>query len=186
MLPSSPNGAGLVNSFALVTYIPPPLGSFLDDLRCQLEPAGAPSRAHVTLLPPRPLRIDVEAAWEQIRQTGRSFTTFPIEAGEITLFQETSVIYLSVGDGGDRLRQAHRLLNVEGLEQAEAYAYCPHITLAQTLRPGQIPDLMEVARRRWLAWAGPRRFLARAFTFVQNTTENRWQDLRQFTAADQP
>ena len=43
-----------INSFALVSYIPEPLAGFLDRLRQELVP-NCFLRAHVTILPPRPI-----------------------------------------------------------------------------------------------------------------------------------
>ena len=48
-------GAQRINLFALVVYIPDPLAGFLDDLRKELV-ANCLPRAHVTILPPRPLQ----------------------------------------------------------------------------------------------------------------------------------
>ena len=49
-----------LSQFALVAYIPDPLGRFLDDLRVELTPDCKP-RAHVTILPPRPLCDDLSS-----------------------------------------------------------------------------------------------------------------------------
>ncbi len=50
-----------LNVFALVIYIPDPLGRFLDDLRTALVP-GCNPHAHVSVLPPRPLAVDWQVA----------------------------------------------------------------------------------------------------------------------------
>ena len=55
-----------INSFALVSYIPEPLAGFLDRLRQELVP-NCFLRAHVTILPPRPICSSPEAAWETVR-----------------------------------------------------------------------------------------------------------------------
>ena len=54
-----------LNVFALVIYIPDPLGRFLDDLRRELVP-GCNPHAHVSVLPPRPLAVDWQVASEQV------------------------------------------------------------------------------------------------------------------------
>ena len=59
-----------LNVFALVIYIPDPLGRFLDDLRTELVP-GCNPHAHVSVLPPRPLAVDwqvAERAGEGVRR----------------------------------------------------------------------------------------------------------------------
>ena len=55
-----------LNVFALVIYIPGPLGKFLDDLRRELVPSYNP-HAHVSVLPPRPLAVDWRLASDQAR-----------------------------------------------------------------------------------------------------------------------
>src|SRR5215472_12727665 len=52
--------------YALVIYIPDPLGKFLDELRRELVP-GCNPHAHVSVLPPRPLAVD----WEEASQFAR-------------------------------------------------------------------------------------------------------------------
>ena len=55
-----------LNVFALVIYIPDPLGLVLDDLRRELVPTYNP-HAHVSVLPPRPLAVDWNIASDQAR-----------------------------------------------------------------------------------------------------------------------
>src|SRR5664280_2707399 len=66
-----------LNVFALVIYIPDPLGRFLDDLRRQLVPACNP-HAHVSVLPPRPLAVDWQVAGEQVRACAGNWAPFDI------------------------------------------------------------------------------------------------------------
>jgi hypothetical protein len=87
-----------LNVFALVTYIPAPLGEFLDELRRELVPHDDP-RAHVSLLPPRPLAGDGARPGPKcaIRSTRRA--AFDVELTGIRTFPVTDVIYLEVGAG---------------------------------------------------------------------------------------
>jgi len=55
-----------INSFALVSYIPEPLAGFLDRLRQELVP-DCFLRAHVTILPPRPICSPPGEAWDLVR-----------------------------------------------------------------------------------------------------------------------
>ena len=48
--------------YAVVSYISGELGDFVDELRSELMPAQSHLRAHITLLPPRPLLGSVEDA----------------------------------------------------------------------------------------------------------------------------
>ncbi len=71
-MPVDPNGtrAGAEQErpslYALVIYLPDPLGGFLDDLRLEMVP-GCNPHAHVSVLPPRPLPVAPEAAIEEAR-----------------------------------------------------------------------------------------------------------------------
>src|SRR3954449_9213128 len=55
--------------FALVSYIPGRLAEFLDRLRCELSP-GCRLRAHVTILPPRPVDLNTHETVRQIATEG--------------------------------------------------------------------------------------------------------------------
>jgi 2'-5' RNA ligase len=68
-------------------------------------------------------------------------------------------------------------LNQQALEYAEPYPYHPHITLAQGLDAERMPAVLELARKRWDAYRGPRQFLCDSWYFVQATADLRWLDL---------
>jgi 2'-5' RNA ligase len=182
MVAPSTNGAARINSFALVAYIPPPMGDFLDGLRRELERDAPLSRSHVTVLPPRPVS-DLASARDRLAQAVAAIPAFEIEAGEVTLFETTSVVYLAVLAGRDQLIRAHALLNTGALGQVEAFDYCPHITVAQNLPPERVRPAIEHARRRWAAYPGPRRFPLESLTFVQNTEANCWLDVTAWPVA---
>src|SRR5271154_1622261 len=100
----------LINNFALVTYIPDPLGRFLDDLRRELVP-GIVTHAHVTILPPRPISATPQAAIEAVRSRIHDFAPFDIEAAQVEVFSETDVVYLSLGQGRRELLRMHQAMN---------------------------------------------------------------------------
>src|SRR2546428_14084313 len=86
------DGAQRINLFALVVYIPDPLAGFLDDLRKELVADCLP-RAHVTILPPRPLKAETDAAIEQARTVDRGFAPVESATGEVEVFPPTDGIY---------------------------------------------------------------------------------------------
>src|ERR1035438_4772117 len=90
-----------LNVFALVIYIPDPLGRFLDDLRRELAPHPNP-HAHVTVLPPRPL-----AAAGQARALTEGWAPFEIELAGLQIFPVTNVIYIQIGAGAEELWRMH-------------------------------------------------------------------------------
>ena len=91
-----------MNVYALVIYIPDPLGRFLDDLRRELVP-GCNPHAHVSVLPPRPLAVDWQVAGEQVRACAASRAPFDIVLGRIGIFPVTNVIYLELGEGAPEM-----------------------------------------------------------------------------------
>src|SRR5580692_4864485 len=121
-----------LNIFALVIYIPDPLGRFLDDLRRKLVP-GCNPHAHVSLLPPRPLAVDWPVASNQVRDVLNRWTPFEVELASVEIFPVTDVIYIEVGRGAAELRRIHEAMNAGSLEFQDPFPYHPHITLAQEL-----------------------------------------------------
>ena len=170
-----PGDGERINSFALVSYIPDPLGSFLDRLRQDLV-AGCFARAHVTVLPPRTIDV-LPAAVEQLRTALARAPSFNIELKEVEVFESTSVVYLGVGMGTSTLHELHDALNARALKFDEPFDFHPHVTIAQNFDPAALPDIAKAAREQWRKFEGPRTFTVRALCFVQNTVFNRWVDL---------
>jgi 2'-5' RNA ligase len=172
------NGVGkAINSFALISYMPEPLAGFLDSLRCELVPR-CQARSHVTVLPPRPLACGLpETAWNDLNDALNGIPPFRVDLGSIEVFEDTNVIYLSIGAGYRELEQMHAALNHGPLQFAEPYEYHPHVTLAQQLSKDQVEVAAALARRRWREFPYSHSFTVDRLTFVQNTEENRWADL---------
>jgi 2'-5' RNA ligase len=169
----------LINNFALVTYIPDPLGKFLDDLRRELVPSFIP-HAHVTILPPRPLCAAPEIAIEAIRIHIQDFAPFEIEAAQVEVFPTSDVVYLGLGRGRRQVQQMHHSLNVGALACKEPFPFIPHITLAQDVTHEQSIELAQIARRRWSEYRYQRVFPVESFAFVQSSAQKLWFDLARF------
>jgi 2'-5' RNA ligase len=168
-----------LTTYALVIYIPDPLGRFLDDLRRELVP-GCNPHAHVSVLPPRSLGADWRAASQQVQAFTAGRQPFPVELGEVGIFPETNVIYIQLRSGEDELSAMHDALNDNALTFEEPFAYHPHVTLAQGIPPGEVAAVHELAERRWNEFAGERVFRADRVAFVRNTVGNCWIDLANF------
>jgi 2'-5' RNA ligase len=168
-----------LNIFALVMYIPPPLGEFLDRLRRELVPDDDP-RAHVSLLPPRPLAGEWRQAWAEVHEALQRRPAFEVELTEIHTFPITDVIYLEVGAGAGELREIHAAMNSNSLAFKEPFTYHPHVTLAQDISHHDVADLLQLAEQRWREYRGARRFRAERAVFVQNTISDRWLDLAEY------
>lgn len=181
----STDGAQRVNLFALVVYVPDPLAGFLDDLRKELVSDCLP-RAHVTILPPRPLQAGADAAIERAQTVAGGFAPFDIATGAVEIFPTTDVIYIGIQSGERELREMYRALNQGPLAFREPFPYHPHITLAQGLPPDRVQSLYELARKRWAAFPHSRRLRAERACFVQSTIACTWVDLAEIRLSGVP
>ena len=171
-----PGPAQRINLFSLVAYIPDPLGTFIDRLRQELVPE-CNLRAHVTILPPRPLIEPPEAAAAHVRSMLREFAPFEAHLNEVEIFTMSSVVHLALTTGFVELCRLHHALNNGPAQFCEPYPYHPHVTLAQQITPEQIPAVFELARYRWAEYPQSRCFSVEKATFVQATSANTWIDL---------
>jgi 2'-5' RNA ligase len=145
----------LRGSFALVSYVPEPLGPFLDQLRLSLPGAEFP-QAHITLLPPRPLAVTIQAASRHAQSVLNRFSAFDVELSAVRKFPETNVLYLDLTEGGETVRDLHEALNSGDLHYQEPFEFHPHLTLC-----GPVPDLGAAQQEAEIAWRSflvPRRF----------------------------
>src|SRR5260370_19075453 len=103
-----------INSFALVSYIPEPLAGFLDRLRQELVP-NCFLRAHVTILPPRPISTSPETAWKVIKGIAPELSPFEVELTGVEVFPVSDVIYIKLSTGSEELRRMHAALHISGV-----------------------------------------------------------------------
>lgn len=172
-----------INSYALVSYVPGPLGSFLDRLRQELVPSCI-AQSHVTILPPREMAAGLDEVSHQIHAQLADFRKFAVQITDVTVFHTTSVVYLALSEGREEIERMHEALNRFALGGMETYEFIPHITLAQNLAPEVVAEVLELATRRWSEYRGDRLFEVEYLTFVQNTTENCWVDLETYPLPD--
>jgi 2'-5' RNA ligase len=172
----SPGEEQAISHFALVAYIPDPLGRFLDDLRNELTP-GCKPHAHVTVLPPRPLNYGVTETVQQIAEEIRGGSPFRIDLGDIEMFQASHVIYLGLARGSSELRQLYSLLNRGCLKYTEPFPYHPHITIAQNILAEDSERLVQIAKERWAKYQGQRSFSVTVLSFVQQVAPLIWVDV---------
>jgi 2'-5' RNA ligase len=173
-----------INSFALVSYLPGPLADLLDEIRHDFAPESR-AKAHVTILPPRPL-IEYSpdtaddaaaAAMEELRVRLQEFPPFKVDLGDIEIFEGTQVIYVSIQNGFTELERMHSALNAGRVAFQEPYPYHPHVTIAQELAREDVHNAAQFARWRWSEFKHPRSAWIDRLTFVQNSIENGWTDL---------
>jgi len=173
---SSLRGYGATTQFALVSYIPEPLGSFLSNLRTELVP-HCHLQSHVTLLTPRPLANPTWALIDELRRETAQLDSFEVELGSLEVFPVTNVIYLSITRGRREIIEMHDRLAREMFAYKEPFPFHPHITLAQEIPEESITDVFTRACARWEAWPHPRSFRVEELVFVRNVNMRGWEDL---------
>jgi 2'-5' RNA ligase len=144
-------------SFALVAYIPDPLGAFLQSLRRDLSGQENP-QAHITVLPPRPLKASVETASREAKLVLGRFEPFPVGLQSVRVFSETHILYLDIGEGNKALHQLHDALNNGVLSHAENFQFLPHLTVSATIPFDRLADSKAAASRAWKDYLGEKRF----------------------------
>jgi len=123
--------------YALVAYIRQPVGQFVESLRRELHPITAHMAAHITILPPRPLRGSEEDALEFLEEACSRIVPFDVELGEVKTFLPTTPTVFIQVHGAQPLLALHDQLCSNGLHCQEEWPYVPHLTIVKTEEEGQ-------------------------------------------------
>src|SRR5882757_8928711 len=135
-------------SLALVCYIPDPLGSFLHSLR-KLLPGEESPLAHITVLPPRPLKLPLQTALQQAEAILDRFSPFEVHLSEVHCFPGTKLLYLDIADGGEPLHEMHEALNMGDLRYEEPFEFRPHLTIGGPVPPDELEPVKILAEETW-------------------------------------
>ena len=170
-----------INSFALVSYLSGPLADLLDEIRHDFAPDSR-AKAHLTVLPPRPLAsfespTAIPDTLQQLQTRLQNFAPFDVELGDVEVFPDTHVIFVAIKTGFQELERIHQALNAGFLSCKEPHSYHPHVTVVQELAPVDVLNAAQFARWRWSEFKHSRTVRVDRLTFVQNTQENSWTDL---------
>ncbi len=166
-------------SFALVSYIPDPLGSFLHGLR-QTLPGEDNPQPHITILPPRPLKLPAEAASQQAQNILLHFPAFEVELSEVSSFPSTNMLYLDVAEGNSALYDLHGVLSAGDLDHEEEFDFRPHLTLGGPVASEDLAPVRHRIETAWYASDCPRRFTLDEVVFLwlnSQTAQAEWQRL---------
>jgi 2'-5' RNA ligase len=166
---------------ALVCYLPEPLNTTLQNFREVLRSSYS-ALPHITILPPRPLRVGIESVERHIAQTLASQREFAVELTDLLSFPATNVLYLAVDSGSDALSRLHVALNTGELSYREAYEFTPHVTVAGPFDTEALPASLEQANKFWSASNSARSFPVRELVLLwMESAGHGWQPLRSFT-----
>ena len=164
--------------YALVAYVKRPVGEFVENLRCELHPEMPHLAAHVTILPPRPLRGSETSARQELEEICGRIEPFEVTLGEVeTFIPVTPTVFIRIAHASARMQELHDLLNQKALAFEEEWPYIPHLTIAKMNSEEQAWKAFEVSRRRWLEYSGSRRIPLEEVTFVREDEQNCWVDL---------
>lgn len=176
---SSSNDAKL-HKYALVSYIPDPLASFLDTLRLELQPTCRP-HAHVTVLPPRQLCGTAERAAREISRLAAEFEPFTVRLGGVEVFPGSNVIYIALDSGCAELRAMYQRMNCGASKFKEQYSYSPHVTMAQELSGAGLDAAVSRARKRWADCGLEKSFVVDRLWLVRSLDCACWEDVQDYT-----
>ena len=164
--------------YALVAYVKSPVGEFVEKLRQELHPDLPHLAAHITFLPPRPLRGTEGAALQVLEGICGQAEPFEVTLGDMESFVPTTpTVYIRVAHAASRLRELHDQLNTQALAFAEEWPYIPHVTIVKMATEQAAGQALEIARERWRQYSGSRRILLDRLTFVREDAQNCWVDL---------
>jgi 2'-5' RNA ligase len=162
-------------SFALVSYIPDPLGAFLQSLRHSL-PGQENPRAHITVLPPRPLKAPMESVSHVAKPILGRFEPFPVELRDVKVFPETHIMYLAIGGGSDQLHRLHDALNTGILTHEENFEFSPHLTISGAIPFENLAEVKAEAGRAWEKYNGEKRFQIADVVALWQPPHGSWDD----------
>ncbi len=166
---------GLV--YAVIAYVRSPVGIFVEELRRELHPSHTHADAHLTVLPPRPLCGTEQQALELLAEVAQAASRFEVTMGEVETFVPvTPTVFLRVARGAYRMRELRDKLNRDALRFDEPWPYMPHLTIAKMDTVEEADKVLEIARRRWQAYTGPRSVAIQSLTLVKGNGE-RWVDV---------
>jgi 2'-5' RNA ligase len=168
--------------FALVCNIQEPQKQFLDSLRHSI-PGRNMAPAHITILPPRPLRFPIDRACTLVADLAHRLPAFAAELSDVRCFSETDFIYLDIAEGSGILRDIHQNLNSGELNYNELYEFRPHLTLGGPVIQSSLQGERQRIEREWKSSECPRRILIEELVCLWMDPENactEWTRYRSF------
>lgn len=167
--------------YALVAYVRNQVGAFVEQLRREIHPEHGHLAAHVTVLPPRPLRGTEEEALAAVSRFADSQPAFEIGMGDVETFvPSTPTIFIRVARAAYRMRELHDAMNAGVLQYDEPWPYMPHLTIAKLDCTPDVEPLIETARTRWKEYNGSRQVTVDNLAFVRGSGHT-WFDIARFS-----
>jgi 2'-5' RNA ligase len=166
--------------YSAIAYVRSPVGIFVEELRRELHPAHTHADAHLTVLPPRPLRGTEQQAIALLTEVCQDVLPFEITMGEVETFvPATPTVFLRVAQRAYRMRELHDLANRGVLAFDEPWPYMPHLTIVKGDTIAEAQRVLEIARQRWATYSETRTLKIKSLTLVKGVSE-RWLDVVSF------
>jgi 2'-5' RNA ligase len=160
--------------FALVSYVPDPLGTYLDSMQATISGTEGP-QAHVTMLPTRPLgTLTFEKIYDGALGALESVQPFRVVLSRVKRFLHTNVLYVDLAEGSEMIHLLHNRLNLGALAFPEQFDFRPHVTLAGSLSDEQIDSAQHQAEELWEAYQFPPEFFVNEVVCI--STESAGED----------
>jgi len=160
----------------VVLPVPDDLAKIADRIRRRYDPNFALIGPHVTVLPPREVRLSRREILAEVHRIARQTPAFTVSLGAIRTFLPVMpVVFASIRGGAFSLQRLHRRLSGSPLRGAESFPYVPHLTLGQRLDASRHRRALDRSRtllaRRRKGWRVDRLIV------VERLTETLWAPL---------
>lgn len=159
---------------ALVAYVPDPLAGSLYRLRSML-PGDYHPEPHITLLPPRPLSVDLSAACSTLESVLEHQPAFQVELSTVQQFAATNTLYFAVDAGSPELHALHASLNDGDLHHQEVFEFSPHVTIGGPVESASLTHLQLVLKTAWQKAGSNPRFLLDEVVCLHHPEGAQWQ-----------
>jgi len=163
--------------YAVVAYLKGELAEWVENLRAELHPEHAHLPAHITILPPRPLRSSEGEAVEWLVERCGAVEPFDVFMGDVENFIPTTpTVFIRVAHAAYKIRELHDRMNGGPFECVEELLFIPHLTIAKMENDERAQQVYEIARERWDRYEGLHRARFENLSFVRGSGAI-WTDL---------
>ena len=168
----------------VVLPVPDHLSRLANRIRRHYDPNFLLIGPHVTVLPPREVRLTRSAVQTRVQQVARRTPALTLSLGPIRTFLPVMpVVFASLRQGAATLAGLHSRLSRGSLKGTEVFPYVPHLTLGQALDSRRLRRALAAARRQF-ATSRQKRWRADRLIIVERLSETVWVPLPPISLID--
>ena len=158
----------------VVIPVPDALSRLANRVRRPYDPNFRRIGPHVTVLPPRAVRLTRREVREAVGGVAQRWPSFEVVLGAIDTFHPVMpVVFASLRSGKQEMERLHRKLSKGPLKGDEAFPYVPHLTLGQNLTSRRLSRALELSRKTFDA-ANSRGWQVDRLIVVERISEDIW------------